>query len=122
MTQQRPKFTTPEEYKKSFSPEVQKILTNLEELVRKVVPQSKEKISYQILCFTLNEKYFVYFAAFKNHIGAYTLNSVADQFREELKNYKMEKGTIQFPLSEPIPYDLIERMVRAKVSQMDSTK
>lgn len=64
------------------------------------------------------KKVLVYFAAFKNHIGFYALPSGNLAFQEELKNYKTGKGSIQFPLSKPIPYDLIQKIVEFRIKEV----
>jgi uncharacterized protein YdhG (YjbR/CyaY superfamily) len=105
-----------DEYIVLFSPEVQAILKRIRETIRSAAPEAKETISYQIPAFTLNGA-LVYFAAFKNHIGFYP--PVRDDARLEkaISPYAGEKGNLRFPLDHPIPYRLIERIVKHRVKQ-----
>lgn len=75
-----------------------------------------EKISYEIPTFDLYGN-LVHFAAFKNHIGFYPAPSGMDAFKDELSKYKGAKGSVQFPLDQPIPYDLISRIVKYRVDE-----
>jgi uncharacterized protein YdhG (YjbR/CyaY superfamily) len=85
--------------------------------VRKAVPDAEEKISYQIPTFTLKGKYLVYFAAYKNHIGLYPAPRGVEKFKKELSAYEGGKGTVRFPLDKPIPFGLIERIVKFRVKE-----
>ena len=76
-----------------------------------------EAISYQIPTFKLNGKNLIHFAAFKHHVGLYPAPREVDEFREELAAYKGGKGTVQFPLDQPIPYDLISRIVKFRIKK-----
>ncbi len=105
-----------DEYIAGFPAEIQEILQKVRETVRKAAPEAEEKISYQMPAFTLNGN-LVYFAAFKSHIGFYPTPSGTDEFKKELSAYKGGKGSVQFPLNEPIPYDLITRMVKFRVKE-----
>ena len=104
------------EYIQTFPPEVQTILTELRILIQKAAPNAIEKISYQIPTFYLNGN-LVHFAAYKNHIGFYPSSSGISEFAEELKKYKTSKGTIQFPIHEPLPMDLIKKIVEFRVKE-----
>lgn len=88
----------------------QEVLTTLRELIKSLVPQAQEKMSYGVPAFTLNNKSFLY-AAFKTHYGIYPGPDVITSFKEELKNYQTSKGTIKFSLEKPIPTDLISKIV-----------
>jgi uncharacterized protein YdhG (YjbR/CyaY superfamily) len=72
--------------------------------------------------FKLNGKGLVYFAAFENHIGFYPIPSGVEAFKEELSPYKQGKGSVQFPLDEPIPYDLVARIVQFRVKELPPRK
>lgn len=108
------KFTTIDEYITGFPEEVQKILKKLREIIHAIAPEVQEKISYQMPTFVLHGN-LVHFAAYKNHIGFYPGAHGVESFQEELKDYKTSKGTIQFPINQPLPLELIERIVRFKV-------
>lgn len=105
-------------YMSGFPPEIQKILQEIRSLIKKIVPQATETISYGIPTFDLDGEHLVHFAAFKKHIGFFPTPSPIPHFQKELTKYKTSKGTIQFSLSEEIPYDLIERIVKFRLSEL----
>jgi uncharacterized protein YdhG (YjbR/CyaY superfamily) len=107
---------TIDEYIASFPKDVQEILERIRRTIREAAPDAQEKISYQMPAFTLKGN-LVYFAAFKNHIGFYPIPSGIEQFKEELSAYEQGKGSVQFPLDKPIPYDLISRIVKFRVKE-----
>ena len=98
------KFTTMDAYIASFPKEVQAILENIRQTIRKASPEATETISYQIPTFKLNGRNLVHFAAWKDHIGFYATPSGHMAFKKELSQYKVGKGSIQFPLDKAIPY------------------
>lgn len=105
-----------DEYIAEFPPETRKVLEELRALIRATAPGATEKISYAIPTFYLNGN-LVHFAAFEKHIGFYPTPDGIAAFREELKPYKSAKGSVQFPLGEPLPTDLIRRMVEFRVAE-----
>ncbi len=109
-------FKTLDEYIKTFPPEVQAILQKMRTTVHRAAPEATEAVSYQMPAFKLNGD-LVYFAAFKHHIGFYPLPSGTATFEKELEPYKRSKGAVQFPLDKPIPYDLVEKMVKFRVKE-----
>lgn len=104
------------EYIHSFPPDVQSILERIRQIIRKAAPDAIEAISYQMPTFKLNGN-LVHFAAFKNHIGLYPTPSGTEKFKQELLPYKSGKGSIQFPLDKPIPYELVEEIVKYRVKE-----
>lgn len=106
---------TVEEYIRSFPDEVQNILEEVRQTLHRVVPDAGEEISYQIPTITLGGKYVVYFAAWKDHISVYPLPAGDDAFQRDIAPYKSGKGTAKFPLSQPIPYGLIEQIAERLV-------
>jgi uncharacterized protein YdhG (YjbR/CyaY superfamily) len=108
---------TIDEYIRSFPPDVQEILEKLRKLIHEVVPEAKEAMAYGIPTFTLNEN-LVHFAAFEHHIGFYPTPSGIASFKKELSLYKHAKGSVQFPLDQPIPYDLVRRIVEYRVKEV----
>ena len=113
------KKTTPQnidEYIAGFPKDIQAILQEIRKTVKKAAPQATEKISYQMPTFYLNGN-LVHFAAFKHHIGFYPTPSGTEKFQKEISEYKAAKGSIQFPLDEPIPYDLITKIVEFRVKE-----
>ena len=105
-----------DEYIQSFPEPVQKRLVAIRKLVAKLAPEAVEKISYQMPTFYLNGN-LVHFAAFKGHIGFYPTPHGIDAFQKELSKYKNGKGSVQFPLDEPLPLELIGRMVKYRIEK-----
>jgi uncharacterized protein YdhG (YjbR/CyaY superfamily) len=95
-----------------------KILIQIRNLIHKLVPQATETIKYGIPTFVLNDKNLVHFAAYKNHIGFYPTPGPIIEFKKELNQYKQTKGAIQFPLDKPLPFDLINRIVKFRVKSV----
>lgn len=108
-----PKPATIDEYIAAFEPEVQAILQKIRQMISKAAPGAQEKISYQMPCFAQNGN-LVYFGGFKQHIGFYP--PVRDEtLKKEAAKYAGEKGNLRFSLDEPIPYDLIKKIVKVRV-------
>jgi uncharacterized protein YdhG (YjbR/CyaY superfamily) len=107
---------TIDEYISNFPLEIQEKLKEIRKVVKESAPEAVEKISYQMPTFVLHGN-LVHFAAFKNHIGFYPTPSGIDAFRDELSEYKGAKGSIQFPLEKPMPYELISKIVKARVTE-----
>lgn len=103
------------EYIGSFPPETQTILQEIRQVIKKNAPEAEESIGYGMPAYKLNKKPLVYFAAFKNHIGFYATPTGHEAFAEELSKYKQGKGSVQFPINEPMPLGLIERIVKFRV-------
>ena len=104
-----------DDYIQSMPPEVRPILNEIRGLIKKQAPQAAEGISYGMPAYKQNGKPLVYFAAFKNHIGFYATPNGHSEFAKELARYKQGKGSVQFPLKEPVPYDLIRRIVEFRL-------
>ena len=115
MESKKVQFNNIDEYIATFPGEVQKKLKQMRATIRAAAPEAQERISYQMPAFTLNGN-LVYFAAFKNHIGFYPTPGGIEAFKEELSHYVQGKGSIQFPLDEPLPLDLISRLVKQRVA------
>ncbi len=111
------KPTNIDEYIAEFPKETQAILKKIRTIINQLVPDVEETISYAIPTFKLNGVYLVHFAGFKNHIGFYATPAGHEEFKKELSNYKQGKGSVQFPLETPIPYDLIKRIVKFRVKE-----
>jgi uncharacterized protein YdhG (YjbR/CyaY superfamily) len=107
---------TIDEYVAAFPPDVQSILRKIRSTIRKAAPQAEERISYRMPAFT-QDGILVYFAAFKKHIGVYPPVRGDEKLSKELAPYRGEKGNLKFPLDEPIPYDLIARIVKFRVKE-----
>jgi uncharacterized protein YdhG (YjbR/CyaY superfamily) len=105
-----------DEYIAEFPPGTRKVLEELRALIKAAAPDATEKISYAIPTFYLNGN-LVHFAGFEKHVGFYPEPSGIEAFREELKPYKSAKGSVQFPLGQPLPTDLIRKMVELRVAE-----
>lgn len=108
-----------DEYIAMFSPDVQHVLEKIRATVKQVAPEAQERISYNMPAFTLGG-ILVYFAAFKNHIGLYPPVRGDSKLEKRVSIYAGEKGNLKFPLNQPIPYDLIEEIVKLRVKQNSS--
>jgi uncharacterized protein YdhG (YjbR/CyaY superfamily) len=103
-----------DEYISGLPEEVQETLRKLREVIRKAAPGAEEKISYGMPTFALHGN-LIHFAAHKRHIGLYPTPSGIETFGLELSGYKSAKGSVQFPIDMPLPYELIGRIVRFRV-------
>ena len=109
-------FVSIDEYIATFPENIQKMLEELRATIKAVAPQAEEKISYQIPTFALKGN-LVHFAAYKNHIGFYPTSSGVLKFKDELKQYKSAKGSVQFPIEKPLPVNIIKKIVRFRVEE-----
>ena len=107
---------TIDEYIAGFPSDVQKILEKIRLIIREAAPDAQETIKYQIPTFTLNGN-LIHFAAFKRHIGFYPVPTGIEKFKDALSEYTMGRGSVQFPLDKPIPFDLIEKIVQFRVEE-----
>ncbi|CAH1204477.1 hypothetical protein PAECIP111892_02451 [Paenibacillus auburnensis] len=105
-----------DDYIAKAAPEVQDLLERVRQVIHEAAPEAKEKISYQMPTFELHGN-LVHFAAFKKHIGFYPAPQGIEAFQEELSGYKGAKGSVQFPLNQPLPYDLISRIVKFRAAE-----
>jgi uncharacterized protein YdhG (YjbR/CyaY superfamily) len=111
---------TIDEYIARFPKNIQEILEGLRQAIRETAPDAKEVISYQMPAFKQNG-ILVWFAAFKNHTGFFPKASAIEAFKNRLAPYQISKGTVRFPLNEPLPFDLIKEIVKFRVKE-DSNK
>lgn len=109
-------FSSVDEYIGTFPPEIQALLEQIRETIRAAAPDAKEKISYQMPAFEQKGN-LVYYAAWKTHIGFYPVSSAVAEFEDELSKYPRSKGAIQFPFNQPLPLDLIRRVVEYRVAE-----
>ena len=110
---------TPEnidEYIANFSKEVQEILQELRATIKNAAPEAEEAISYQIPTFKLRGN-LVHFAAYKNHIGFYPTPSGIEKFKKELSAYEGAKGSVKFPIDQPLPFETITKIVKFRVTE-----
>jgi uncharacterized protein YdhG (YjbR/CyaY superfamily) len=116
---EHPKFANIDDYLASVSPQSRLILGEIRKLIRVKVPNAKETISYQLPAFRLNRT-FIYFAAFKKHIGIYPPVKGDKNLMDALQPYAGEKGNLRFSLDQPMPYELIGRVAVALAAQYES--
>ena len=109
-------YSNIDEYIACFPETTRVILQQLRATIRKSVPDAEEAISYGIPTLKLKGN-LVHFAAYKNHIGFYPGAAGIDSFTEELSEYKLSKGTVQFPINKPNPFDLNCEIVDFRVKQ-----
>lgn len=116
MQSDQPTIQNIDEYIAGFPPAIQSILQKIRATIHETAPAAQEVISYQMPTFR-QEGNLVHFAAFKNHIGFYPTPSGIEQFDERVAVYKAGKGSLNFPLDKPIPYDLISEIVKFRLQE-----
>lgn len=109
-------FKNIDEYIALQTPERQTLLEQMRQTIKKVAPEAEEVISYNMPAFKYHG-ILVYFAAYKNHIGFYATPTGHSEFKEELSVYKQGKGSVQFPLNQPLPLDLISKIVKFRLTE-----
>ncbi len=114
------KYTTIEEYVANYPKSVQLTLDEIRRLIKKLVPDAIETISYGIPTYKYKGKNLIHFAAYGKHIGLYPGSQAIELFKGDLTDYKTSKGTIQFPLDKPIPLELVSKIVRSNIEEIDS--
>jgi uncharacterized protein YdhG (YjbR/CyaY superfamily) len=111
------KPTTIDEYISTFPKDIQSSLIKVRQTIHKVAPEARETISYGLPTFSLNGKYLVYFAGWKHHISLYPIPIGDNTLQKELSPYMSGRGTLQFPLDKPIPYDLVKKAVLSLIQE-----
>jgi len=109
-------FTSIDQYIKSFPNGVQTILQKVRKTIRDAAPDAEETIKYAMPTFVFHGN-LVHFAGYKNHVGFYPTPSGIEAFKEEFSRYHWAKGSVQFPINEPMPLDLIFRIVKFRVKE-----
>lgn len=112
------KATSVESYIADFDSDVQSKLNQLRDLVFNLCPEIKESISYGMPAYKFRGKPLFYFAAFEKHIGIYATPTAHEQFKIELSKYKTGKGSVQLPLDQALPIDLISAMIKFKIQEI----
>ncbi|MBI5946014.1 MAG: DUF1801 domain-containing protein [Chloroflexi bacterium] len=110
-------FQSIDEYIAACPPETHERLRQICAAVKKIAPEAKEKISYQIACFELNGRNLIHFAGWKKHISLYPIPAGSEAFEEEISKYADGKGTVKLPLDEPLPMKLVERVIKAHIAE-----
>lgn len=106
-----------DEYIATFPEDTQKMLNELRMTIKAAAPEAGERISYGMPTFTLNGKYLIYFAGWKNHISLYPIPAGSEAFNKQVTKYVAGKGTLKFPLDHPLPLKLITKIVKLKVAE-----
>lgn len=106
-----------DEYIADFPEETQKILKKIRTIIKTTTPKAEESLAYGMPAYKTDGKPLVYFAGYKNHIGFYATPNGHLQFKEELSIYKQGKGSVQFPLNKPIPFELIKRITAFRANE-----
>jgi uncharacterized protein YdhG (YjbR/CyaY superfamily) len=111
-------FKSLDDYISAQPEEIQGVLTRVRNIIRKAVPAAEEVISYQIPAYKLHGIRILFFAGWKQHYSLYPAGDrLVAAFKNELAPYKFSKGTIRFPLSEPVPVKLIERIAKFRAKE-----
>ena len=109
-------FTSIDEYIASCPEETHERLQTIRAAIKKIAPEAKEKISYQIACFELNGKNLIHFGGWKNHISIYPIPAGTEAFNQAVLKYADGKGTVKFPLDQPLPSRLIRQIVKYRLA------
>jgi uncharacterized protein YdhG (YjbR/CyaY superfamily) len=109
-------------YLNALSPENKAALQHIRALIHKLVPDAEETFSYDMPAFTYQGKPLIYFAAFKDHLSVFPTAFPIEALKDELASYTVSKGTIQFTLDHPLPDDLIEKLLKARLSTIEKGK
>jgi len=109
--------TTIDEYIAEFPPETGKVLAEMRALIKSLAPDATETISYAIPTFDMNGKHLVHFAGYDKHVGLYPTPTGLEAFKEDLAKYKTGKGSVQLPLDQPLPVELIRRIVEYRLAE-----
>ena len=112
------KITTVDDYLNQFTGETRTRLDTMREIIRAEAPGAVESLSYGLVGYKLNGKPLVYFGGFAHHIGFYATPNGHAAFADDFAKYKQGKGSVQFPLNQPLPVDLIGRVVRCRKEQV----
>lgn len=110
-------FETIDDYIATFPEDIKRILEKIRQTIKKTAPDAEERLVYKVPAFKLNGRNLVMFAAMKHHIGFYPEPSGITAFQKEIELYKHAKGTVQFPLDKPIPYDLIAKITKFRAKE-----
>ena len=113
-------FTSVDQYIATFPEGVQKILEAIRMTIKTAVPDAKEKISYQIPTFEFNGRNLVHLAAWNKHVSLYPIPAGDEAFEKKIAKYVAGKGTLKFPLDEPVPVELISEVVKVSVERIMS--
>ena len=108
-------------YIEKFPIQTQEVLNEMRNIILEVIPNAEQVIGYQMPAFKVNG-ILVYFAGYKNHIGFYPTPSGLIAFQEEISSYKNSKGAVQFPLNQPLPLELIQKITRYRMQENEAKR
>jgi len=112
-------YSNVDEYLENFNDSTKQKLESIRELMKQLVPDNQEKISYGIPTATLDGKYLVYFAGYDKHVSVYPIPPVHDEaLQESINTYQAGQGTLKFPLDKPLPFDFIKEIILAHVHRL----
>jgi uncharacterized protein YdhG (YjbR/CyaY superfamily) len=116
-------YTNIDEYITNFPEETQQILQKIRKMANDIIPNAEETISYGIPTLKLNGKYVVYFAGYEHHVSLHPVPPGSEEFVKKIEPYVAGKGTMKFMLNKPIPYDIIEEIIKTNLQRYnDQTK
>jgi len=118
MENNRVKNSTIDEYIAMFPKDVQTIMVKLRKVINDTAPGLEEVISWDTPTFKYKGKNLIHFAGYKKHIGLYPAPTAIAEFKKDLAEYKQGKGSVQFPLDKPIPYDIVIKIVKFRIREM----
>ncbi len=116
------RFKTIKEYFSYQTPEKRRKLEEMRQIIKKLIPDAEEIISYQMPAFRYHGRGLVYYAVWKDHIGFYPYTSKVILSKKELAKYEFSKGTIKFPINKPIPVALVRKVVKFRMKQNEEGK
>jgi len=116
MEQHKDSFQTIDEYIATFPEEKQALLQEMRTIIKAAAPEAVELISYQMSAFAQHGN-LVYFAALKNHIRLYPTASGIATIKDELSSYESSKGAVKFPINQPLPIELISKIIQFRVGE-----
>jgi len=111
-------FKSVDEYILCFPKKTQIHLKSIRATIKSIAPEASEQISYCMPAYKVNKKPFIYFGAYEKHIGFYATQNTHEKFSKQLSKYKQGKGSVQFPINEPMPIELITKMIQFKLKSM----
>lgn len=111
------KFETVDDYISAQPEKTREVLNKLRKTIKGLAPEAKESMSYGMPGYKLKKKPLIYFAGWKDHVGIYPTPGGMDAFETELKPYRTGKGTAQFPLDQPFPYELIKKILKFRIEE-----
>ncbi len=111
------KFETVDDYIAAQPEKTREVLSKLRKTIKELAPKIEESMNYGMPGYKLNKKPLIYFAGWKDHVGIYPTPSGMDAFKDDLKPYQTGKGTAQFPLDKPIPYELVDKIIKFRIEE-----